>query len=453
MTSLCFQSALQIAAQLRSRDLGAVECLEYFRARVEQLNPALNAIVVFDWERAGEAARQADDALARGLPSGPLHGVPMTIKESFDVAGLPTTWGDRALSYATERDDLVVERMKAAGAVIFGKTNVPFRLLDFQSYNDIYGVTNNPWDLTRTPGGSSGGAAAALAAGLTALEVGSDIGGSIRNPAHYSGVFGHKPTYDIVGSDRLTPPPSVAGCDLVVAGPLARSAEDLDLALRLLIGPGRLNRGARVELRETRRPLREYRVALWPTDALSPVQQEIADRCQSIGDRLASLGVKVSDSARPAFSAEHAASVYRRLLSAATNPESELAHRDWLQLDEERTRLRLAWQEFFREWDVVLCPIAACVAFEHLHGAYRGRKLRIDGAELPYFQQLFWAGLATCCYLPATVFPTGLGNQGLPIGLQVIGDAYTDLQTIEFARLVTTELGGFQPPPLFDKQG
>jgi amidase len=218
----------------------------------------------------------------------------------------------------------------------------------------------------------------------------------------------------------------------------------------LLVGPGKLNQAVRVELPESRRTLREYRVALWPSDALSPVQREIADRCQSLGDRLASLGAKVSDRARPAFSAEHAASVYRRLLSAATNSQSELSHRDWLQLDEERTRLRLAWREFFSEWDVVLCPIAACVAFEHQHGAYRGRKLRIDDIELPYFQQLFWAGLATCSYLPATVFPTGPGTQKLPIGLQVIGAAYADLQTIEFARLVTQEFGGFRAPPGLD---
>jgi amidase len=447
MTSLCFQSALHIAAQLRSRAIGAVECLEYFRERVERLNPALNAIVVLDWERAYESARQADETLARGLPCGPLHGVPMTIKESFDVAGLPTTWGDRTLSHVAARDDLVVERVKAAGAVIFGKTNVPFRLLDFQSYNDIYGVTNNPWDRARTPGGSSGGAAAAVAAGLTGLEVGSDIGGSIRNPAHYSGVFGHKPTYDIVGSDGLVPPPLVGGCDLVVAGPLARSAEDLDLELRLLVGPGRLNPAVRVALPECRRALRDYRVVIWPTDANAPVQREIADRCQSLGDRLAALGAKVSDSARPAFSAAHATSVYRKLLSAATDTASELAHRDWIKLDEERTRLRLAWRDFFREWDIVLCPIAACVAFEHQHGPYRGRKLAIDGVELPYFQQLFWAGLATCSYLPATVFPTGPGTQGLPIGLQAIGDAYADLHTIEFARQVTQEFGGYRPPP------
>jgi amidase len=448
MTQLCFQSALAIAAQIRRGELSSVECLEYFRERVARLNPLLNAIVVFDWERAFDSARQADRTLAQGLPCGPLHGVPMTIKESFDVAGLPTTWGDRTLHGVPGRDDLIVERLKAAGAVLFGKTNVPFRLLDIQTYNDIYGVTNNPWDIARTPGGSSGGAAAALAAGLTGLEFGGDIGGSIRNPAHYSGVFGHKPTYDIVPTDGLTPSACFAGADLAVVGPLARSAEDLAATMRLLVGPGRLNHAVRVELPEAKRELRDYRVAIWPSDANAPVEREIADRCQSLGDRLAALGAKVSDQARPQFAADHATSVYRSLLTAATSPASELPHREWLQLDEQRTRLRLAWREFFREWDIVVCPIAATVAFEHQHGPYRGRKLRVDGADAPYFQQLFWAGLATCSYLPATAFPTGPGAQGLPIGLQAIGDAYADLNTIEFARLVAEQFGGFRPPPM-----
>jgi amidase len=445
--SLCFESALQIAARIRRREIGAVECLDAFRARVERFNPALNAIVVLDWERAYERARRADEALARAQPCGPLHGVPMTIKESFDVAGLATTWGDRTLRSIAERDDRVVERLQAAGAILFGKTNVPFRLLDFQSYNDIYGVTCNPWDRTRSPGGSSGGAAAALAAGLTALEVGSDIGGSIRNPAHYSGVFGHKPTYNLIGSDCLALPPAVAPLDLAVAGPLARSAEDLDLSVRLLKGPGRLDHAVRVELHAPQLKLQDYRVVVWPSDSQSPVQGQIADRCQSIADRLAALGVQVSDRARPAFEAAHAAAVYRKLLNAATVPDNTLSHSEWLQLDEQRTRLRLQWREFFRDWDIVLCPIAATTAFEHDHSAYRGRKLRVDGAQLPYFQQLFWAGLAACSYLPATVFPTGPGVDALPIGLQAIGDAYEDLKTIQFARLVASELGGFRPPP------
>src|SRR5689334_9985634 len=207
MKNLCFASAGEIAAQIRARKIGAVECLEYFAKRVERFNPQINAIVVFDWERARKRAAAADNALLRGELWGPLHGVPMTVKESFDLANQRTTWGDPIFKdVVASADDLIVQRIESAGAVMFGKTNVPRMLMDFQSYNEIYGTTNNPWDLTRIPGGSSGGAAAALAAGLTGLELGSDIGGSIRNPAHFSGVFGHKPTFGLVGATREVAP-------------------------------------------------------------------------------------------------------------------------------------------------------------------------------------------------------------------------------------------------------
>jgi amidase len=444
---LCFQSAAEIASRLRRRELSAVECLDYFKERVQQYNPALNAIVAFDWGRARATARIADQALAHGRQA-PLLGVPMTLKESFDLAGLPTTWGDPAMRYVASRDDLIAERLHAAGAVIFGKTNVPFRLLDFQTYNDIYGTTNNPWDHSRGPGGSSGGAAAALAAGLTGLEVGSDIAGSIRNPSHYCGVFGHKPTYNLVGSDSMSPPPRVDASDLNVSGPLARSAEDLALAMRLLALPPRVDDAMRIRLDETRKPLDQYRVAIWACDAESRVQRQISDRCQATADRLARAGVKVSDTARPAFTSQHAGSLYRSLLNATTDPTNDLKYRDWVSLNDQRTQLRLQWQAFFRDWDIVLCPISATTAFAHEQGPYRGRKLRVDGGEVPYFQQLFWAGLATCSYLPSTVFPTGIGEDGLPIGLQAIGPAYRDFSTIEFARLVTSE-EGFSPPPAY----
>jgi amidase len=447
MTSLCFRSAVEIAAAIRRREISSLDCLEYFRGRVERFNPAINAIVVFDWDRARAAAREADRALAADGPKGPLHGVPMTVKESFDVAGLPTTHGDPSLRQVPSRDDLIIERLKAAGAVIFGKTNVPFQLLDLQTYNDIYGVTNNPWDHTRTPGGSSGGAAAATAAGLTALELGSDIGGSIRNPAHQCGVFGHKPTFNIVGADRLALPPLTLATDLCVAGPLARSAEDLALSMQLLAAPGRLDDGVQVRLREPRKALKDYRVAIWATDEQAPVQRQISDRCQLIADRLAALGAKVSDKARPAFASAHAGKLYRTLLNASTDAANELKHRDWRLANEERIELRRKWREFFGEWDIVVSPICATTAFKHNHGPYAGRTLQVDDAVVPYFKQLFWAGLATCSYLPATAFPTGPGSDGLPIGLQAIGDAYNDSSTIGFAGLLARELGGFRPPP------
>ena len=184
-----FLPAHRLAALIRSRKIGCLELLDLYLQRVERYNPAVNAICVLDAQRARKRARAADRALARRTPWGPLHGVPMTIKESFDVAGLPTTWGRPELQrHIPAANALAVDRLQRAGAIIFGKTNVPTLLADWQTFNPIYGTTSNPWDLARVPGGSSGGSAAARAAGLTALECGSDIGASIRNPAHYCGV-------------------------------------------------------------------------------------------------------------------------------------------------------------------------------------------------------------------------------------------------------------------------
>jgi amidase len=449
---LHFADAIEIARRIRSGESSAVAALDHFRGRVERFNPALNAIVVFDWERAYERARDADRALARGEAWGPLHGVPMTIKESFDVTGLATTWGDPILEQNLARqDDRLVERMRAMGAVLFGKTNVPLRLADFQSYNDIYGTTNNPWRSDRGPGGSSGGAAAALAAGLTGIEVGSDIGGSIRNPAHYCGVFGHKPTFDLVSSESLAPPRVLVNPDLAVAGPLARSARDLALTMEYLAGGSRIDaRAWRVELPKPTKSLRDYRVAIWASDAEAPVDAQISARCRALGLELAKLGATVSEEARPGFTSAHHATLYRTLLNAALDPTNPLTHAEWTRLDNDRARLRLAWQKFFADWDLVIAPIAATTAFVHDHSDIRGRKLLINGEELPYFQQLFWPGLATLCYLPSTVFPTGRGSDGLPIGLQAIGNAYDDLITIDFARQMTEQRGGFEPPPGYD---
>jgi amidase len=447
-TPLAFQSAIDIAARIRNRELSAVECLEYFRKRVERFNPKLNAIVVFGWERAGKRAKEADCALAKKESWGPLHGVPMTIKESYDLKGHPTTWGDPMWkdNIAAE-DDLVAQRLEAAGAIVFGKSNVPLRLMDFQSYNEIYGTTNNPWDVTRGPGGSSGGGAAALAAGLTGLEFGSDIGGSIRNPAHYCGVFGHKSTFGLVGATRMAAPGNLTRKDLGVYGPLARSADDLALAMQFVAAPGPFESPVwQPTLRKPTKQLKDYRVAIWPSDKRVAVAGEISERCQRVGDMLAKLGAKISYTARPDIDTERSNKLYRKLLDAATNPFGELRHSEWLDLDHERARLRLRWREFFKDWDIVVAPIAATAAFPHDHSALQGRTIVIDGKVAPYFQQIFWAGLVTVAYLPSTVFPTGPSKEGLPIGLQAIGDAYDDLITIDFARLLSKEIGGFVAP-------
>mgnify|MGYP001828452344 CR=1 FL=1 len=451
---LGFSSGLALAEMIRSKAIGAAELTRYFIDRIERYDTSLNAIVVRDFERALQAAESADAALARGEVLGPLHGLPMTIKESYDIAGLPTTWGNPAWKdNVASRDSATVVRFKAAGAHFMGKTNVPFMLGDFQSFNDIYGTTNNPWDISRGPGGSSGGSAVALAAGMTALDSGSDIGGSIRNPAHFCGVYGHKPTWGIVPSQGHAPPGVVATPDLAVVGPMARSAEDLKVALDIVAGADRLNApGWRLDLPPPRmRSLGDLKVALLPDHGAAPVAREVADRVHGVGQVLAKLGARVSDTARPDFVSGAGQATYSRLLLSVTGTREEdnIDHQTWMGLNEQRTRYRMGWQDFFREWDVLICPVAATPAFKHDHGQLGTRTLEVNGETVPYFQQLFWAGIATVSYLPSTVFPTGLSSDGLPIGLQVIGAEFDDRTTIEFARLIAREMGGFQPPPGF----
>ncbi len=404
----------------------------------------------------------------------------MTIKESYDIAGLPTTWGvpDFKENIATS-DSQSVQAYKGAGAVFLGKTNVPLNLADFQSYNEIYGTTQNPWDLTRIPGGSSGGAAAALAAGLTGLESGSDIGGSIRNPAHFCGVYGHKPTWGIVPPQGHALPGMLAGPDIAVCGPLARSAEDLSLAMDVLAGAEPLDRpGWQLNLPKPRkRSLGDFKVAIWPTDELAPVEQEVAERALRIGETLAKLGATVSDKARPDFATKRGYVAYLNLLNSImtagipdeiyegmkslaeqTDPDdfsdeavmaraAVLSHREWLRSNNYRESLRYAWRAFFVEWDILICPQTATPAFPHDHSDMPSRKLKVGSDDQPYFQQIFWAGLVTVSYLPSTVFPTGPSITGLPIGLQAVGAEYDDYVTIDFTRLVAQEIGGFVPPP------
>src|SRR5947209_1317102 len=278
MLDVPFRSARQLAADIKKKKIGCLELLDLYLARIEKYDGALNAVVVRDFERARTRARAADRALARRQAWGPLHGVPMTIKESYDVAGLPTTWGVPAYAKnVATKNAVAVDRLLDAGVVLFGKTNVPLFLADWQSYNAIYGTTNNPWDLSRAPGGSSGGSAAALAAGLTGLEAGSDIGSSIRNPAHYCGVYGHKPTFGIVPPRGQAMPGRLAQGDISVIGPLGRSAEDLEVGLGIMAGPDEIDgAGYKLALPAPRqKALRDFRVAVMLTDPNSEVDDEV----------------------------------------------------------------------------------------------------------------------------------------------------------------------------------
>ena len=483
---LGFLDAGRLAGKIAAGEIGARELLEHFLARVERFNPKLNAIVVPDDARARARADAADRALARGERWGPLHGLPMTIKESFNVAGLPTTWGvPEWRDNIAGADALYVQRLQAAGAVIFGKTNVPWMLQDFQSYNEIYGTTGNPWDVARTPGGSSGGSAAALAAGLTGLESGSDIGGSIRNPAHFCGVYGHKPTWGILPTEGHALADSITMPDISVVGPLARSAEDLRLVLDLVAGPGTLAApGWRLDLPEPAKArLADYRVALWADDAMSEVDRPVLERLHALAEALGRAGATVDETARPAFEPRDYHALYIKLLRAVTSARqveadferavreaealdpaeesyrawllrgSTLRHRAWLPLDEARDRLRLVWREFFREHDLLLCPVTASAAFPHDHHPERmERLLTVNGRQVPYLDQLFWAGLPAVCYLPSTVAPIGPGADGLPVGVQIVGPEFADRTTIDFARLIADVIGGFVPPPGYDTE-
>jgi amidase len=440
---------------------------------------------VRDFERARGAAAAADVALARGETRA-LLGVPMTVKESFNIAGLPTTWGVPHFKHFLPKEDaLIISRVKNAGAVILGKTNVPLMLSDWQSYNDIYGTTNNPWDLGRTPGGSSGGSAAALACGLGALSLGSDMGGSLRAPAHYCGVYAHKPTLGLVPGRGQTPPgvpPLPRESDLAVVGPMTRSAADLALALDVIAGPDeeRAGIGYRLALRPARHDdLKSYRVLITDKHPLGPTASAVRAALGRLSERLVHAGVKVAHTSPLLPDPAESARLYTRLLSSlwgaglpsgayakirneaeALSPHARslaaertrgavMSHRDWLAADAARARLQQQWSELFREWDVVLCPTMPTPAFPHDHSSpIESRHIRIDGKSYSYLDALIvWAELASTPGLPATVAPIDRSESGLPIGVQIIGPYLEDRTTIAFAGLLEREFGGFAPPP------
>ncbi len=479
MKELAFCSATELAARVSSGENSALELCDYFISRIETYDDDINAVVVRDFERARASAALADQQPMENR--GKLHGVPMTIKESFDIAGLPTTWGLSQFSELTaKKDAVVVQSLKSEGAIFLGKTNVPANLADFQSYNDVYGQTNNPWDVSRVPGGSSGGAAAALAAGLTSLEIGSDIGGSIRNPAHFCGVYGLKPSWGVVPQNGHALPGSLASADVAVCGPLARSAQDLTLAMDVISGPEPLNRAAwklQLPLPKKKR-LKDFKIAVWSSDAMAPVDDTIRTEIEALANILEKTGATVSRSARPAIDVRRSHITYLNLmhsimgaavgqdfyeatqLSAQSLDEHDnsdaahtiramvLSHRQWLSANNFRERLRYQWQEFFNDWDILLCPQMATTAFEHDHSRMSERRLHVNGQPHDYFQQVFWSGLASVSYLPSTVFPIASSN-GLPIGVQAMGGEFCDLTTTAFAQLVEQEIGAYNTPPAF----
>jgi amidase len=484
---LAYASTRALVTALAERRVSAVELLKHAIARIEAFDSLINAVAVRDFERAHSAAVAADVALAQGKRA-PLLGVSMTVKESYNVAGLPTTWGfPRFKDWRPTGDASAVARLKAAGAVILGKTNLAIGISDWQSYNDVYGTTNNPWDLGRTPGGSSGGSAAALASGYVSLELGSDINSSLRAPAHYCGVYGHKPTFGLVPLRGHVPPNSESsGIDvtggLAVAGPLARSAADLGLALDVLAGPDEDDAIAyRVALPPARHDkLSDFRVLVVDMHPLLPTAGEVRSAIHRLSDRLTKAGTKVANTSpllpdlaeiarlyqqlvfsfsqagrppefyRRVESAVAALSIDDKSLAAQRLRGAVLSHRDWIAGSVARGRLRRLWSELFREWDVVLCPVMPTLAFQHDHTPDQDtRHIAIDGHQYPYRDQSVWSGVATVPGLPATVAPIDRSESGLPIGIQIVGPYLEDRTTIKFAELIEREFGGFVPPPKF----
>ncbi len=482
-----FKTATELSAALAAKKVSAVELAQDAIGRIERHDAKINAICVRDFARGLEAARAADAARARG-ETGPLLGLPLTVKESFNVAGLPTTWGFPAQKdFVPPEDALSISRVKRAGGVILGKTNVPIGLGDWQSYNEIYGITNNPFGLGHTPGGSSGGSSAALAAGYGPLSLGSDIGGSLRVPAFHCGVYAHKPTFALVPSRGHTPPPLPPlpfDRDLSVIGPMARSAADLSLLLDVIAGPDPMEAGKAYKLAlppPRHGDLTNFRVLLIDSDPVMPTGTSVRDAIERLAANLGKAGATVARNSPllPDFAAS--TRLYMRMLmsflaasfapdiyagaqaaAAKLSPDDmslaaerlrgiALSHRDWVMADGARARLRAQWRELFRNFDAVICPVMPTPAYPHDHSEdQEKRRINIDGKDFVYIDQLAWPGIATLPGLPATAIPTGLSPEGLPVGVQIVGPWLEDRTPLKLAELIEREFGGFVPPPMFD---
>ena len=486
MSDWSYMTAGAMRAALDGGVVSAVELTRDAIARIEAHDGHINAICIRDFDRALDAALAADRELAAGVRK-PLLGIPITVKESFNVAGLPTTWGfPWQKDFVPPEDALAVARVKAAGAVVLGKTNIPFALRDWQSYNDLYGATNNPWDLDRTPGGSSGGSSAALAAGYAPLSLGSDIGGSLRAPAHFCGVYAHKPSFGLCPTRGQTPPgapPVPNEPELAVIGPMARSAPDLSLLLDVIAGPDPLDGGAayRLTLPAARHArLGDYRVIVLDRHPLLPTAGSVRGAIDTLATNLRAAGVTVGrdDAAIPDLT--EGARLFMQLLraylgftlppdaygalqamAAGLDPADRslaaegvrgwvLSHRDWLIANAWRARQRTEWAALFGTVDAVICPVMPTPALPHDHSEdFEGRRMLIDETEVAYGDALAWAGVATAPGLPATAIPIGLSPEGLPIGVQIIGPWLEDRTPLMLADLIAREFGGFVPPPGF----
>lgn len=452
--------AVELARSIKRKEIGSRELLEHYLDRIERLNPALNAVVTLASERALGEAAEADERIARGEEVGPLHGLPITVKDAIETAGIRSTGGAVELrDHVPAQDAPAVARLRAAGAIVFGKTNLPRWSGDLQTYNEIFGTTNNPWALDRVPGGSSGGAAAAVASGLTSFELGTDIGGSVRIPSHFCGVFGLKPSYGVVAQRGYLD--HVGGgttdADVNVFGPIARSADDLGLLLAVLAGPEPERELAwRIDLPPPKgRSLADYRMAAWLDDDACRIDGSYLTVLRDTVERLAAAGAKVDDGRPPVDFAEQVG-LFGALVGAAVSvnmaPETAETvagpHRAWLEHDKARARLRATWAQWFDGYDVLLCPVTPTPAFPHnQEGDFFSRTITVNGATRPYLHNVSWTGLIGVLGLPSAVPPVGRTKDGLPVGVQVVAPFLRDRDSVHVAGLIGEVLGGYEPPP------
>lgn len=473
-----FGSASEAARAIRDKVISSVELTQHMFLRIDQHEPKLNSYVYQLREQALEAAANADQALERGEATGPLHGVPISVKESFAVEGKPCTWGMPPFQdIPAPSDSTAVERLRNAGAILLGATNVPFSLMDSQSFNPIYGRSNNPWDLERTPGGSSGGSAASLAAGTSFFSIGSDIGGSIRGPASFCGVYGHKPTLDIVPMNGHLPAGqrSLPGFStlLAVAGPMARSAEDLLAGLQILAGPempeAKAMRWTLPDARHTR--LRDFRIGFILEDPEVPVDAETKAVIEAAVRACERAGASVKEGWPDGMSFADLLDTYYFHLAAfdfsvmppdvqtKVEPKSDKGPRtwgrgvksrfaEWQRLNMKRLSYRARWEDYFRNFDVFLSPTMITAAVPHDPTPVSERMVTLsDGSKHSFWNLVTYICPATLTGCPATTAPAGLTKSGLPVGLQIMGPYFEDATPIEFARLLAEEIGGFQAPP------
>jgi amidase len=491
MTTLYYQPAHELVEQLKSGSLSSEQLTNVLLDRIEQQNPRINAVVAINREKALDAARKADQKRALGNDTGPLHGLPLTIKDTWEVTGMTCTAGAPALArYTPDRHADVIKRIEDAGAVILGKTNVPLYASDIQTYNKLYGVTNNPHNTDHTCGGSSGGAAAALASGMTPIEIGSDLAGSIRTPSHFCGVFGHKPSRDLISlrGHIPGPPGTQSRPDLAEGGPMARNSRDLEMLLRIIAGPTKLeSRSWKLAMEDSPlSSLDQTRVGLWLEDGLCPVDEELVSGYRRLAGEIEQRGGLVSDARHPLLDLHHIMPAYMNLLGSLMSVSMKPSQRrpmkwvarlenllrlfgpltaytgefarglnqpihQWMTWNETREKMRAEIDPLFNEYDVLLAPVTPTAAPRHNNRQpIHRRRITVNGQQRAYMDQFCWIAMATLLGLPATSVPVGKTKEGLPYNIQVIGAAGKDLTTLRFARLLEDAgLAGFQIPEGF----